>query len=252
MASHAEHELAYLVEEAGVRGVLDCGCSKSVAGVKWLEKYTESLAEEVAANLKVEKSKRVYQFGGGETRCSQGCVSLPTLIGDKKVNINVEITEADLPLLIGSNSMQAAKAQLDFGNMKAIFFEEEVAMVEVESGLFCIDLVVTNIECHINNSEERYEAVEQALVMAEKIDEKTLKKLHHIFGHTSAERLMKLLQKTGKLESGTRKILEKIKKTCDAFVKSAKKKATPKSAIPRVDRPNQIVTIDLKEYDASV
>ena len=251
LASHAEHELACLVEEAGVRGVLDCGCSKSVAGVKWLKKYTESLAEELAENLKVEESKRVYQFGGGETRCSQGCVSLPTLIGDKKVNINVEIVEAEIPLLIGSNSMQAAEAQLDFGSMKAVFFEEEIDMIKVGSGLFCIDLVASNIECHINNSEERYEAVEQALVMAENIDEKTLKKLHHIFGHTSADRLMKLLQKTGKLEAGTKAVLEKIKETCDACVKSAKKKPRPKSAIPRVDGPNQIVTIDLKEYEAS-
>ena len=122
LASHAEHELAYIVQEAGVRGVLDSGCSKSVAGVKWLEKYSEGLAVEVATKLKVEESKRVYQFGGGETRRSQGCVRLPTIIGDKKVNINVEIVEAEIPLLIGSNSMEAAKAQLDFGIMRAIFF----------------------------------------------------------------------------------------------------------------------------------
>ena len=34
-------------------------------------------------------------------------------------------------------------------------------------------------------------------------------------------------------------------------MKSGKKKPRPKSAIPRVDKPNQVVTIDLKEYDAN-
>ena len=47
---------------------------------------------------------------------------------------------------------------------------------------------------------------------------------------------MKLFRKTGKLESETRKILEKIKKTREACVKSGKKKPKPKSAIPRVTR----------------
>ena len=78
-------------------------------GVKWLDKYNKKLPAEVAASLKVESSDRVYQFGGGETR---SCVSLPTMIGDKKVCIKVEIVEAEIPLLMGSNSMQAAKALL--------------------------------------------------------------------------------------------------------------------------------------------
>ena len=62
---------------------------------------------------------------------------------------------------------------------------------------------------------------------------------------------MKLLQKSERLEPGSKKILEKIGKTCDACVKSAKKKPRPKAAIPRVDKPNQVVTIDLKEYNSA-
>ena len=250
-ATHAVHELAYLMEGAGIRGVLDSGCSKSVAGVKWLEKFSENLPEEVSSSLKVEESRRVYQFGGGETRCSHGCVRLPTMMGDKKVHINVEIVEAEIPLLIGCNSMQGAKAQLDFGNMRAVFFEEEIQMFKIGSGLFSIDLVAENIECHINNIEDRDAAVEQAVLAAECIDEKTLKKLHHLFGHTSAEKLLAFVQKTGKCEKGTRKVLKKIGQTCDACVKSAEKKLRPKSDISRVDKPNQIVIVDLNDYDAT-
>ena len=251
LATHSVNELACLVEDAGTRGVLDCGCSKTVVGVKWLDKYNKKLPVEVAASLKVERSERVYQFGGGETRSSRGCVSLPTMIGDKKVSIKVEIVEAEIPLLIGSNSMQAAKALLDFGEMKAVFFEEEIQMYKVGSGLFCIDLMANNMECHINDTKERDTAVEQALLVEENIDEKTLKRLHHVFGHTSVEKLRKFVEKTGKLDQVTRKLLEKIGKNCDACIKCGRKKPRPKAAIPRVDKPNQIVTVDLKDYDTN-
>ena len=227
LATHSVNELACLVEDAGTRGVLDCGCSKTVVGVKWLDKYNKKLPVEVAASLKVERSERVYQFGGGETRSSQGCVSLPTMIGDKKVCIKVEIVEAEIPLLIGSNSMQAAKALLDFGEMKAVFFEEEIQMYKVGSGLFCIDLMANNMECHINDIKERDVAVEQALLGEENIDEKTLKRLHHVFGHTSVEKLRKFVEKTGKLDQVTGKVLEKIGKNCDACIKCSRKKPRP-------------------------
>ena len=56
--------------------------------------------------------------------------------------------------------------------------------------MLCIDLITEYLECHINDVAEREEAVEQAMLVEEAIDEKSLKKLHHIFGHTSATKLL--------------------------------------------------------------
>ena len=90
LISHDENELCLLVEEAGCRGVLDTACSKTVAGVNWIRKYTKSVSPTFANNLCVTESSKVYQFGGGEKRQSRGIVTLPTVIGDQKVNITVD------------------------------------------------------------------------------------------------------------------------------------------------------------------
>lgn len=55
----AENELCLLIEEAGIRGVLDSGCSKSVAGVDWVQSYAESVSPSYADSLKVFPSKKV-------------------------------------------------------------------------------------------------------------------------------------------------------------------------------------------------
>ena len=248
LVSQNEEDLCYLIDEAGCRGVLDSACSNTVAGSKWISKYTQSISPTFAESLEVVASTKIYEFGGGEKRKSQGAVKLPALIGDKKVTILVNIVQADIPLLIGSNSMKVAAAKLDFESNKAIFFDEEVDMYEVGSGHFCIDLSSKTLDTHINNIQDRDSQVQRALVAADGIDEKGLKKLHHLYGHTSAEKLEKFLRKAGKDTTGTKNTLEKIEKSCESCLKSKRRKPLPKSAIPRVERPNQIVTLDLKEF----
>ena len=80
--AHDEQKLCLLVEEAGNRGVLDSGCSKSVAGMNWISKYTQAISPDFSKQLAITPSSEIYQFGGGEKRKSKGSVSVPTLIGD--------------------------------------------------------------------------------------------------------------------------------------------------------------------------
>ena len=246
LVTQDEKELCCLVEEAGCRGVLDTACSKSVAGVGWIDQYTKNVSPSFADTIEMKESTKIYQFGGGEKRESMGVLDLPSLIGDKKIHIQVEVVDAKIPLLIGSNSMISAGAILNFQTNEAIFFEEEIQMYLVGTGHFCIDLVSQHIETHINNIEEREALVETILLTAEVIDEKGLKKLHHLYGHTSAEKLLKFLQKAGKDTKEIRDHLFKIESSCEVCVKSKRKKPRPKSSLPRVDNPNEIVTIDLK------
>ena len=121
LVSYNEKELCLLIEEAGCRGVLDSACSKSVAGLAWIKKYTMSISASFADSIVLKPSSKVYQFGGGEVRKSQGLLTLPTIIGEKKINITVEVVDAPIPLLIGSNSLKAGKAVLDFQKFKATF-----------------------------------------------------------------------------------------------------------------------------------
>ena len=93
----------------------------------------------------------------------------------KKIKINIELVDASIPLLIGSNSMEKGEAVIDFKNKSAVFFGEQVPMFKVGSGHMCIDVFSQFVETHINDLEERYDTVLQVLVASEKIDLKTLK-----------------------------------------------------------------------------
>lgn len=249
MASQSIEELCMLVKEAGTRAVMDTACSKSCAGMRWYHNFKSKLPKEIVKGIVVESSDKVYQFGGGETRRSRGRVKLPVVLGDKKVTVTAELVEADIPLLIGANSMETADAVIDFGRNTATFFDEEVPMEKVATGHFCINLLAESIENHINDEEDRDDAIEQTLLAAEDLSVGDLRRLHHLYGHTSAEKLTKFLAKTGKISVEMKKTLENVAKNCEACVKTKRRSPRPKSSIPRVDGVNQIITVDLKEYD---
>ena len=198
LVSQQENELCYLVEEAGTRGVIDTGCSKSVSGLGWVEKYTNTISPNFAQSLQLQPSSKVYEFGGGERRQSKGCVTLPTLIGDLLVDITMDIVDASIPLLIGSNSLEAGNAVLDFQASEATFFGEVVPMVKVCTGHYCVELNSEYLLTHIENVEDRYEKVHNTLVSSSTLKVEDLKKLHHYYGHTPCDRLLNFLKKTGK------------------------------------------------------
>ena len=248
LVTHDDEEMCLLVEDAGCRGVLDSACSKTVTGLKWIDKYTTSVSSNFADCLEVSPSSKVYQFGGGEKRISQGCINLPTVIGEKKVYIMVDIVDASIPLLIGSNSMELGGAVLNFKSCSAVFFEEEVPMFKVSTGHFCIDLVSDNLQTHINDFDERCAYIVDTLVSSNNIDVKELKKLHHYYGHVNAQKLLKFLKNAGKETSHLRKYLEDISNSCDACIRTKRRKPRPQNAIPRTDSPNQIVSLDLKHW----
>ena len=249
MVAHDEDELCLLIEEAGNRGVIDTACSKTAAGVGWVSNFVNDLPDDIAENLELRESVKVYQFGGGEKRKSLGCLKLPIVLGEKKIWMEVELVEADIPLLIGSNSLEAAKAKLCFESNTATFFSQEMKMHKVGSGHFCIDLISDNISTLISNPDERDRCVETLISAASELSVKEIKKLHHLFGHVSADKLRKFLIKSGKITEDIEKVIEEIVSTCDACIKTRKKVPRPKVAVPRAVAPNEIITIDLKEYD---
>ena len=144
MIAKTENELCLMVEEAGINGVIDSACSKTVAGKNYVTKYIDSLPEKTRDGVDIngEPSTTIYQFGGGERRKSERKIALPALIGNILIRIETEVVNADIPLLIGANSLEKSKAVLDFGTMKATFFQtSKVDLMEVLSGHFCISLI---------------------------------------------------------------------------------------------------------------
>ena len=250
MLVDTEEQLCFMVREAGKKGVIDSACSRTVSGSDYINNFISHLPPYEQSLVKNgSPSKTIYQFGGGERRVSIKRLELPIVIGDLKIKITTEVVEADIPLLIGANSLESSKAVLDFGAMQATIFSVTVPLIKVSSGHFCIDLLPSRVDGDPTHDYTNDEVVLHAINIGENLSQKELKKLHHICGHSSSKRLLKLLDKAGKLTKEREKEVLEIEKSCDSCQKNSKRKPRPKFSIPRVERFNEIVTIDLKEFE---
>ena len=105
------------------------------------------------------------------------------------------------------------------------------------------------MDMHINDVSERDRTVEKVLLAAgATVDTKMLKRLHHLYGHTSSTKLLNFLKNAGVEVDGFHQTLESIEKSCKSCQKSKKRVPRPKFSIPRADSPNKIVSIDLKHF----
>ena len=100
--------------EALGKGLLDSGCSKTVAGQVWYEEYLHTLSEEDRKKVIEVKSKSIFRFGDGVETKSLKCVSVPVFIGKKQLVLDMEIVPNQIPLLISKGAMKQLGMQLDF------------------------------------------------------------------------------------------------------------------------------------------
>ena len=74
--------------------------------------------------------------------------------------------------------------------------------------------------------------LDHVLLSADKVDVKMLKKLHHYYGHTTPDRLLKFLEKSGKDITDLKAPLLKIEQSCEACIRTKNRKPLRKSATP--------------------
>ena len=98
--------------------VLDCGCVRSVCGKKWLESYVKSLTPDNVKSIQEVPSHTRFRFGiGGPVYESEKRVKFPaTVIGTRKVFLQADLIDCDLPLLLSKESMKKADTQINFKN----------------------------------------------------------------------------------------------------------------------------------------
>ena len=99
---------------------IDTACPTSVAGKAFMKRLIAAYPEEVRSKLRLEKSERMYKFGGGEKRKSLGKILLPlkmTDVHNREYNIGIttEIVHTDFPMLFGGNSIDKSGPVIDFG-----------------------------------------------------------------------------------------------------------------------------------------
>ena len=206
-------------------GVLDTACTRTVTGEKWLSEFVSTLTEEEAGMI--EKSRKVsnaiFKFGDGVEQKSKGQVVIPTLIGNRKVNIEVDVVECDIPLLIGKPSMKRLKMVIDFVNNKATALGQIIKLRTTKSGHYCIPL-----SCYVDSCNIVIDST-GLLGTTKEEKKKRAKKLHRQLCHASFDRLKTLLRQSGCEDKEFYRI---VQETCaDCFFCNKYKKPFPKPIV---------------------
>ena len=238
----SEDSMKWFVGETMGCGVIDSGCSKTVAGRQWLDCYLEQLG----SNIDIHKSKNVFRFGKGSPVTSQGKCKLPAKIGSKSVTIETDIVDMNIPLLLSKESLKTAGTILDFTNDQAMMFGEKQTLIATESGHYAIPL---------NTTMDHMKTNDQITLMSNTCcgdafdPKKAAEKLHRQFGHCSAGRLTKLVQMSKLWNAENEKRLtEEISsftQGCNVCKQFKKAPPTPIVSLPLANEFNDVVAMDL-------
>ena len=159
--------------------------------------------------VKFDSSSKVFKFGGGERKTSKGQVKLPCELAGKKVSVQTDIVDSDIPLLLSKTAMKGAKIKLDLENDKAEILGNTIDLDCTSSGHYCVPLVKEIV--HIDECFITKEHAEK--IYAEK--ETILKKLHKQFAHPTQERLKALMIDANVWDTDYQNIASKLYENCD-------------------------------------
>ena len=189
---------------------------------------TNQEREEVLKSVKVSLS--LYRFGDGQEIRSKHEITVPMTICGKKIKLQVDVVENDIPLLISRPTMTqlGAIAMLDTANHMVTIEGKQFNLELTESGYHTIPV------CEWTNHD--YNVIFHLETLAESTKaEKARKaqKLHHQFVHASKERLLQLLRNGGCYD---KEFLQEVENCCDSCQfcqKHRKQKPNPIVSFPK-------------------
>ena len=118
--------------------VLDTGCTKTVCGRNWLNYYLDTSDEVEKQSVQIHPSNTVFKFGDGHEVVSLERHRIPAFIGNKKLFIETNVVDSEIPLLLSKAAMKKAGSKLDFCHDTVTMLGENVKLSFTESGHYCI------------------------------------------------------------------------------------------------------------------
>ena len=88
----------------------------------------------------VKEGVRTFKFGDGNKLNSLYKVTLPCVIADIKVSIITDVVDADIPLLLGKDSMKRTGTCLNFENDGVTMFIKKISLRCTSSGHYHIPI----------------------------------------------------------------------------------------------------------------
>ena len=244
IAGSASKEQDVMLKESLARGILDSACTKTVAGKIWTDEYVSMLTnqerQEVLKSAKVSSS--LYRFGDGKEIRSKHEITVPMTICGKKIKLQVDVVENDIPLLISRPTMTQLGMILDTANHMVTIERKQFNLEFNESGHYTIPV------CEWTNQDYNVVFHLETLAESTKAEKaKKAQKLHRQFAHASKERLLQLLRNDGCYNKDFLQEVENCCDSCQFRQKYRKQKSNPIVGFPKADKFNQVVSMDLKE-----
>ena len=241
--STSKEQLALLKKTLG-KGILDTACTKTVAGVSWINEYLQMLSEKERNTVEnsATSSNTVYRFGDGIETRSKKVLQIPLSICGKRIIEEVDVVDNEIPLLISRPTMSRIGMIVDT-KQHCVDIDGKIIKLEFNtSGHYvmpvseCAD-ETCNIIFHLENLTD--------YTRADKL--KKAMKLHRQFAHASKERLIRLLKNGGCSDKEFIDAIEECCNNCQFCQKYKQAKPKPIVGLPKSEQFNEVVVMDLKE-----
>ena len=238
-----EKQKNLLLESLG-KGLLDSGCSKTVAGVVWIEELLNTLPEDERSKVSEQESHSTFRFGDGVEVKAIKQLKVPLEIAGSKIVMTIDMVKNEIPLLISKGAMKQMEMQIDFRNDTVTAMGKMIKLESTSSGHYVIPVTA------ISNESSKVVLHLQNIPDLSK-QQKTTKalKLHRQFSHAPANKLLKLVDNSS---INDKEFRDCVKEVCDAcsFCRAYKPAPLkPAVGLPLASHFNDVVCMDLVEFE---
>ena len=223
--------------------VLNSGTTSTESGVNWYNCFLDTLPDSVRNNLKVTKGSKVFKFGSGNKLASFKRAVLPCIVAGFHVDINMDIVNADIPLLLSKSAMKMAKVNLNFDSDTIDILGKRIKLMTMSTSHYYVPITKAvsldgePIHVFFTNFVNKN--------LAEKL--KIATKLHKQFSHPTDKKLKDLAKNAGVTDQEFLTMLEEIPSSCETCLRY--KKVQPRLVVgfSLASRFNEWVALDMKD-----
>ena len=220
--------------------IVDSGTTKTVAGVKWMNEYLESLSPEEQEKIEKHSEERFFRFGNSVRYPSKQAVEIPIKLGSLEAKLHVSLVDASIPLLLGKPDLK------QFGFI--INFEEETVFTTRTHEIFPLE---TTVNGHLALPITNENILEDDIFLMNDCDrkekEKKVTKIHKVLAHPHPNILKQFFKNSSENEKEVLEAVGAVTERCEVCRRFRKSPSRPKVGLPVSNDFNDCVALDLKE-----
>ena len=234
-----DYEDVYL-SQGSINILMDTGCPKTVAGVKWLKQLIASMTPEARSRVKKYPSSASFRFGGKEVKRSLGFYTLPINVAGKNLILQTEVVSSSIPCLVSKAAMKKAGGIINLEEDSIRLFGKFVHMNTNASGHYTLPVEQYEV---IEGEENKVFIVEHE---RPEYNEMQIHKMHKALGHPSRAAFEATIKAANVKVDNLNLILSKLYESCLICLKFSKAHVRPKVGLPIATDFNQTICLDLK------